>query len=835
MNFRFSTLSSAVICILMQISHAEDNVIDQNNNSQITKLSTIVVKADHDKNIVGKTIYTKKDLESLPNSQKTITDFLKVNPNVQFSNNAMAGGTQGEIKANEVSINGALFYDNKFLINNLDIGNNLNPGSSGDAGATSLGGGGLAVTMNTDLICGLEVLDSNVSAEYGGFMGGVVKAKTCSPKTKTGEIHGSFNYDYTSSDWSKIHFIDDQEFDDFESNTDATYQKDFVKQGVSATVYGKAREDLGISLSASRRWSEIGLTANLANQPASNQQRQVDNINANIYYDINDKNQLNVGLYVQDEVASKKISNIQSSSYDSEKNNFAIDAELLSEFDHFKLKQNLVVQRKEMVKDSASNEAMLWNNSSAKPWGTGTTSTEGGYGDLESTENNFEYAIKADFKTFDVFNTSHAFKIGTGYQHQEANWERPVSAYMFYPPLKNLGLGTNTCTKTDGSIDIYCDLTYDKAGVQGQYLAKRYHYQAGENKVVQDSVNAFIEDQISWRDHFKMRLGVRYDYDSIAKQHNFAPRTNMQLMPFGNEAFMLTGGWNRYYGKNAFTYQLQDGINALTIEERRNSINDDWAFYKNVSGNNVGRALLDTPYADETVFALSSNLGNVRTQLKYVHRDSKNQIRKNRIDGYEYTYTNDGQSQADTYTFEMGSIKPFVMWGTENNLSFAADYTDIKRNFNNYDDSLYNNEDKYIRYNGKIIEFIDKPADNFARPWSARLMFNTQFKQIPLTINHMFRYRSSYEGSKLTTLKGTSIIQYNEESVSKQYDPIKVKDAFTWDIRTSYKLNLGNKSSVILGLTVNNVLDAHNIYLNDSNRLVSEPGRQFIADLTYKF
>ncbi|QIO08532.1 TonB-dependent receptor plug domain-containing protein [Acinetobacter lanii] len=799
------------------------------------ELNTITITAEQVKKEVGQHTYSKEDLERTPNTQKTITDFLKVNPNVQFSNTALSGGTQGELTAQEISINGALFYDNKFLVNNLDIGNHLNPVSSGDAGATSLAGGGLSATMNTDLLCELEVLDSNISAEYGEFMGGVVKAKTCSPKTKTGEVHGSVSYDYTNSDWSNIHFIDDEEFDDFEKNTDATYQKDFVKQGISATVYGKARDDLGISVSASRRWSDIGLTANLANQPESNQQRQIDHLNANIYYDFNDKNKLNVGLYLQNETASKKINNIQSGSYESKKNNFALDAAFMSDFDHFKLQQNIVLQRKQMLKDSASNEAILWNHSADKPWGTGSTSTQGGYGDLASTENNVEYTIKAELEPLAFLKTNHLLKFGAGYQHQEANWERPESAFMYYPPIKNMGLGISSCTTNDGQIDKYCDLSYDKDGIQGQYLAKRYHYQAGENEVVQDNVHAFFEDQIHWQNYLKMRLGVRYDYDSIAKKHNVAPRTNLQILPFGNASLVLTGGWNRYYGNNSFSYQLEDGVNALTIEERRNSINDDWIFYKNVTGTNVGRSALDTPYADETVWALSSDLGNVRTQVKYVHRDNKNQIRKNRVEGTEYTYTNQGQSQADTYTFEIGSIQPFSLWGSENRISLAADYTDIKRNFNDYNDSLFNNEDVYIRYNGKIIENVDRPADNFARPWSARLMLDTQFKHIPLTINHLFRYRSSYDAMTLNTLKGQNIIQYKDEFITKDYLPTRVKDAFTWDIRANYALNTGKKTSTILGLTVNNLLDAHHYYLNSEGRKVSEMGRQFIADISFKF
>ena len=114
-------------------------------------------------------------------------------------------------------------------------------------------------------------------------------------------------------------------------------------------------------------------------------------------------------------------------------------------------------------------------------------------------------------------------------------------------------------------------------------------------------------------------------------------------------------------------------------------------------------------------------------------------------------------------------------------------------------------------------------------------MLDTQFKHLPLTINHLFRYRSSYDAMTLNTLKGQNIIQYKDEFITKDYLPTRVKDAFTWDIRANYAFNTGKNTSTILGLTVNNLLDAHHYYLNSEGRKVSEMGRQFIADISFKF
>ncbi|WP_407307667.1 TonB-dependent receptor plug domain-containing protein [Acinetobacter sp.] len=117
---------------------------------------------------VGTTVYTKEDLDKSPNSSKNINDFLKVNLNVQFDQGYRSGKQQGELSPAEISINGSLHYENKFLINGLSINNTINPdGGSNNNANMDLMGSSQTVAVNTDLICNLTVLDSNIGAEYG--------------------------------------------------------------------------------------------------------------------------------------------------------------------------------------------------------------------------------------------------------------------------------------------------------------------------------------------------------------------------------------------------------------------------------------------------------------------------------------------------------------------------------------------------------------------------------------------------------------------------------------------------------------------------------------------
>ncbi|MFN3893783.1 MAG: TonB-dependent receptor plug domain-containing protein [Acinetobacter sp.] len=242
MRFAYSPLSIAVLTALSTSSFAEEsNYQEPVLNEATVKFNTIIIEAQQ-ANEVGKTVYSKEDLERTPNSSKNITDFLKLNPNVQFSQSQLAAGSQGETKPAEISINGAQTFQNNFIVNGVSNNLLINPANSNTNTFQDIGTGAQAMAVNTNLLCELEVLDSNVSAAYGQFTGGVVNAKTCAPQTEIGKIHGSINYDYTESDWARYNSISPLEESKFEEPTD-DYQKEYTKQGLSTNIYGKLSND----------------------------------------------------------------------------------------------------------------------------------------------------------------------------------------------------------------------------------------------------------------------------------------------------------------------------------------------------------------------------------------------------------------------------------------------------------------------------------------------------------------------------------------------------------------------------------------------------------------
>ena len=92
MRFTALTLAMSFIllnqCLASQIEKEEA----ESKKKIHAALTKIIIKAVEDQ-VVGKNHYNEGQLKGMPNGNKTISEFLRKNPNVQFSQNNMGAGT----------------------------------------------------------------------------------------------------------------------------------------------------------------------------------------------------------------------------------------------------------------------------------------------------------------------------------------------------------------------------------------------------------------------------------------------------------------------------------------------------------------------------------------------------------------------------------------------------------------------------------------------------------------------------------------------------------------------------------------------------------------------
>jgi hypothetical protein len=120
--------------------------------------------------------YTHKEINSLPAQTRTLFGIAQLSPGLT------SGLTTPNV--NQVTISGAFAYDNVFLVDGVDVNDNL----FGTANNLFI----------EDAIEETQVLTSGISAEYGRFSGGVVNAVT---KSGGDIFSGSYRLNLTNDAW----------------------------------------------------------------------------------------------------------------------------------------------------------------------------------------------------------------------------------------------------------------------------------------------------------------------------------------------------------------------------------------------------------------------------------------------------------------------------------------------------------------------------------------------------------------------------------------------------------------------------------------------------------
>ncbi len=849
MTFTYSKLSLAILATLSSYTFANQNpaLTLTNENNPNVKLNTIIIEAEKNKEI-GKASYSKQDLENVPNSSKNITDFLKVNPNVQFSNNHLAASAQADLKPNEISIHGAQEFQNKFIINGVSNSNILDPMGSGDAAYGSLSGGSQGVAINTDLLCSLDVLDSSVSAKYGRFIGGVIQAETCAPKTEIGKVHGRVSYDYTESDFNRYHIKTDADQDLFDGESTQANQKQYKRQGISANVYSKLSEVYGLDLYASQRRSDIPVSSALPSPKMINQIKLNTNLGATLFANPNPDTSIKLGFSLGDLEDNTYAEKRRNSHSITSNESALIFAEIAKDYPWGELKQKVNYQN---IDNSRVNERDIGINwlyaAGSKDWNNTEKVWEGASSaNIELKQKSFNYEIDGRLNELKLADSTHRLSAGFAYQHDDVQWERTKDFSTFYGVTsgnsKNLyDLEGSLCQVNDPFCDENLTVPFINNKIstvyQGQYFKNGKLYRAGNFNKKYQQASIYIEDDIRWN-NLRTRLGLRADYDESNNNLNFAPRSQFSYQPFGSNVLNLVTGWNRYYSAPTYMTDLRQSLTDLSFEVSRADQNSQWIESEDSGAQDTRKKDLKTAYADEIVLGLTSQFKNTYLALKWVNRQYKDEISRNKTSvpyngfNYSYEYANSGYGENDTVTLELNTLQPLKFYNTQHDLGLAVNYTDSYRSTPDYTSSLTEEDlSELISYDGKIMQFGDRPASNYNQPITARVTWDIGFDAIPLKISNFISYKDTYQ-QVLEASNANKVI--HDGAKVKTYTLQDVKPRFSWDMRTSYNWKISKNYSGVFGLTINNLTNRNNLYVSGSKQY-SEIGRQYIADVTFKF
>ena len=867
------------------------------NTTNATELPSITVRGERQRKPEevyqsGATI-RYNDIQNRPNGNGDITSTLKVLPNVQFKNDENRSTAPGEINPADISIAGGLYNQNAFILDGMNINNDLNPNNNKIFGSSNHLQWGSAqsqgMNVDTSLLDSVSVYDSNISAEYGGFNGGVVEAKTKKP-IQDG-IHGQISWQRTASGWTQYH-IDEEQRENFENSTTEFFQPKFRKDSVRGSIEGRVNDFYSFIGSYSTNRSKIPLNEfaqSMGVDSKKNQRRQSDNFFLKNYFTFNDKHQADLSLAYMPQDNLMFRPSVRGSEFHLKSGGWQVGLGLENDFDKFgKFTQNLSYKSLESTRDAENNFWRGWYTSEKKNWAPNSASVnEGGFGDMEQEQKDIAYKLKWQSPDWQWGNTTHKVKTGVDLSHTKMSRNRLNGYYVAMGQRKDLG-GAG-CGVDNLGLDACDDSFVAGQGWQGQYHDYVRMHKVGLNDYSTTAYAFYLEDDIEWdlgkAGSLNIRPGVRFEGDNFMKNKTIAHRfaTTYQFPWEESHKTAITLGANRYYGRNILSYRIQDNENTNALAYyRRKDANSPWELEDATNGvsGSVFREL-KLPYNDEFVFAVTQHFDPIKGTLKYIRRNGRDEIvrsyHKNMTNpatlpagNYSSTqawdYQNVGKSKTDVISLSIENSKPLKWRNIDNSFLFAVDWTKNERNYvpviSTYDlNSNVFNWYRIVDYNGQLMPYIAMPKEqqDIARPITAKLStthsWNINSKS-KIFLSNLWRWRNGYTKTIKTATEGNRYRDANGQIQTHprdKYETTKFPSAFTWDIRlgTEYKTKGG---TFFANLDINNVLNKRNrvTYSSSSgdtdnditasgsystSELVGiyETGRQFWLQLGYKF
>ncbi len=703
-----------------------------------------VVETINDGKEPGKTEIPREIIDYLPTGNGGITDVLTIVPGVQFSEDYRSAENVGEVKPGKVSISGGNFYDNLFLVDGMSNSSLLDPASDNPNLASDVAGDPQKFFINTWLIDDVTIYDSNVSAAYDGFTGGVVDVHTREPGTKLG---GVVSYRGTGDPLTHF-FVNKDEKDQFNQGL-STKQLKFQKHFLSGSIDIPIKDRGGILFSYNRNWS---LLPKRYFDTWKDEHRTSETYYLKGQYNINSYSYADATVSYSPHSDVYYIKNVMNSRFTIKGGGVFSGLNYVNEFDGHKIKVHLDYNWSENSKD-APDDFKSWAITKYKPWGQYSTSTssdvssEGGFGSIDKEEHSLKLNFDHSIKPIEFYG-EHKISYGISYNFVNGMYHRLRNANQYRDVVR--------------SPDVICTSGVDC--VDGdQYFTRRIVTPASKVTTNVNLMSAYLEEDYKI-ERVSLRAGLRVSYDDFMDNVNVAPRTKLSVDVLNNGYTLISGGYNRYYAAPLLSYKLREG-RAVSYEERRwtyNNVVQDWQLSSDGSKYTYNYSGLKTPYSDEYVANITQRVFGSYIDVKYIERHNKDQVASSRqvlgSDGIAYySFNNNGESM-----YRSVQIKWTKNW--ENHRVMANFTWQQAKTSNNSYDNTFELEDmnKIVYYNGKQIKAYELPKDNFARPMTFNVAYTGLFFD-RLRVSVMLKYRSPY----------TSIQSVDDDSYTYTYtDPL---------------------------------------------------------------
>ncbi len=823
--FCFVLLLFCPLCLLAPLAFGGDESVPAPRGAEnVTVMPPVTVTGVPVDASVGRSTLSAEDISRLPTGNGSLNELLKVLPSVQFSEQERSSLLGGEILPPNVSISGGLPYQNSFLIDGLGNDSLLDPSADDAESIQDVPGHPQEVFLDASLIKEVTVHRHSIPAEYGGFSGGVVESRTIDPALG---FYGTFDLRTTRSQWTSFHHDNREAREIFENSNSSETQPDFEKYNGGVLINIPLSEQMGLLASYRKNYSSIPLRHF---DETKNQRRELETYFVKYLFDVSARTSLSLSLlhnpYEDRRFREETLgSEIKDSWYTLKGGGTRFAASLIHDFDFAKIEVDGAWRESENSRRSPQHyrnwriRPASWLGEWDKDWGTRFYSKEGGYGDVDTTQDAFSLKADLAFSPFTTGVLNHQVKLGYGYDRIQGSYERDEVSYVYTALPKNV----------DASI-VCGDDTADCIDGQ-QYLSFRSVYDPDSVNVTINNQFLYLQDQVQFG-RLMLRPGVRVSHDNFMENTDVAPRLASSLDLWGNGNTLLLAGWNRYFGKTLLTYKLAEAKKPVRSERRsKDKLTNTLSAWDPIEPKTKRYQVysrLKTPRSDEVAFGIDQALLGGRLHLHYVTRKGRDEFAhetslKNDDGEIFSTLNNNGKSRHEEYglAWERGWRRHALALNATCQKSTASN--------SDYDDLLEEEQlAEKVYYHGRFIDKTDLPKTDFNRAYIANVVYSVSLPA-GFSFTNVARYRS---GHTVLQASGEKINGPGDEAVAI-YRKEKQPESWLFDWKIDWRKALYREQELLLSLEINNVFN-QKVLLGESDDTY-EMGRQFWAGVEYRF
>lgn len=835
--------------------------------------------------VVGRYHLNRDFIENAPRTTGDINDLIALLPGVQTSENASSIENVAEISAQELSISGAQPWQTSFNLDGLNYNNRMDIGQKFRTAATAndVTGGVQTMNLNSVIASSIDIYDSNVPAEFGGFSGGVVDAKS----RDAFEQNNTFTFGYRGSDssWRKYHIIiptedNSTELVANEIDEPPVYRKNNYELSLSRLIDNHH----GINANFSFLESVIS-DISLGKMTKSRR----ENINGQLKYSYRDGwvDKLDLSLIFAPYTSEEYLKDVLNSHYTLDGGSIGSTLNLGHDIAIGYLSVSLAVSKGKNSRRGPPH-FYYWAQAKGKNWGITSEnetekaglllSLEGGHGNLDNEQSSLNWNSKFILNDIDYLDMTHSLSVGAKANYTTQLRHRLNDNYNYDAPRiystkpEELSLDCRgyqlDCIELEyvkpfeefkAAFEATHGVAFDTANpnhaialtknisVTPQYFVTRNIQPSELIEETMRDVSLYFNDRIE-TNRWDINLGLRTDYDDFFKNTNIAPRfsTGFDLFEDGNT--LLVFGANRYYDRGSIQNKLKAQQKFSRIEYRP-IIDGALQGWIDVSANHRFKHRfnnLDTPYDDELVYGFKhkqAQWGNF--SLKLIKRFKRDQIvqldaKPIAADGVRYIdRDNGGKGYSDQISFA---------WDTrlgKHSLWFNTAYNQSYNNLENTNTNVNNSPtDDLVNYDGRIVtrQTLRLINTNFSRPMTYKFGWSYQYSD-NLKLNITGNHKSSYETAAQTSIfKASGKLRLDCarcEAVSVSlpyYRKVTRRAVANFALSSTYNYTIATGHNLVWRFDISNLFNSRTYTINENiGRSGIEPGRSFWLGVKYDY